>query len=264
MALAPQTPPAPAAVKAAKAPPPDAAPLAKLTREQVELEQMVERYLQGQLLPRQKMELEAFCRDNPKYIDEIQLSTRMHAGLRLIESAGRPEPWNEEKIRFWQTHWFAGAITAAVLAALVGLWQLNTKAEFQTRRAIDAERRLLEMPLSPAATSRSVTVVPAGNPSLENTMVEIGGNSKAEFVTMNIDFSRSNYAHVDVEIERIDQGRVALLRGLRRNSNGIVSLSLNSSALGPGNYIARLSGLDWRAQAYPAGAVTFSILAPRR
>ena len=256
MAVTQKTPAIPAALNTAT-------PLAKLTREQVELEQLVEHYLQGTLTLRQKMELESFCRDNLAYLDDIKLSTRINAGLRLIESAGKPEPWNETRVWFWQTHWFAGAAAAVVLAITIAAWQFHSRSEYFAQRSTAAEKRLLELPLTPASTSRSIRVVPAGLGRAQAAAIVLGSGTKAEFATLQFDLAKSDYGHFDMEIERINQGRVAILRGMRRDSNGIVSWSINSSALGPGQYVVSLSGLDWRGQAWPAGAVAFDIAVRR-
>ena len=256
MAVAQKTPVAPAALNSAP-------PLSRLTREHVELEQLVERYLQGTLTLRQKMELEGFCRDNPAYLDDIKLSTRINAGLRLIESAGRPEPWNENRVWFWQTHWYAGAAVAVVLAITVAAWQFHSRSDYFAMRSAAAEKRLLDLPLTPASTSRTVRVVPAGLSKAQGTPIVLGSSAKAEFVTLQFDLAKSDYNYFDMEIERINQGRVAILRGMRRNSNGIVSWSVNSSALGPGEYVVALSGLDWRGQAWPVGAVAFDVAVRR-
>ncbi len=243
----------------------EAKPVANLTREQIELEQLVERYLQGTLAPRQKMDLEGFCRDNPKYIDEIKLSARMHAGLKLIESAGRPEPWNEQRTWFWQTHWFAGAAVAALLALGIAAWQFQSRNVFFSQRAMEADRKLVEMPLRPAATSRKVRMVPAEQSAQQpqNILATLGGGERAEFATLEFDFSRSKFSHFNVELERVGQGRVAIIQALRRDSNGLVKWSLNSSAIGPGVYLAKFAGLDWRGYAWPAGVAIFEIEARR-
>jgi hypothetical protein len=260
MAIEKDTPPAPTPIRPA-APPP--APVVKLTREQVVLEHMVEHYLQGSLPLKQKIELETFCRDNPQYLDEIKLSTRMNAGLKLIEAAGRPEPWNEKPPRFWHSDWFAALAVAATLIVAVVAWQFHSRADFFERQAAEADRRLRELPMLPAAKDRGVRLAPVAVLT-ENAMTIIGGGERAEFVTLNIDLSRSNSNHFDLEIERVGQGRVGILRSLRRNSNGLVSWSLNSSVLGPGVYAVNISGLDWRGQPSPAGFVSFEVEARRR
>lgn len=235
-----------------------APPLRKLTREEVELEQLTDRYLAGQLQVRQRMELELFCRDNPKFLDEIKLSSRLHAGLKLIEAAGRPEPWNEQKTYPWQTHWFAGVAAALVLAGAIYALVSNSKIGSLTLQVDDARKKLQAMPLMPAGSTREVVLVPAAAPP-ENPSATLGAGERAEWVDLKFDVSKSDFDLFNLEIERVDQGRVLSLRGLRRNSNGQVVWSMNSSALGPGVYPVTISGLNWRGQPVPAGGATFEV-----
>jgi hypothetical protein len=236
-------------------------PLVKLTREQVDLEQYLDRYIAGKLELRQKQQLEQFCRDNPKYLDEVQLSARMHAGLKLIESAGRPEPWNEEKKWFWLTHWFAGAVTAVALVGLVTALVLNGRANRLQRQLTQARQDLIAQPLLPASSSRTVSLVPASRvPS--SPMATIGGGARAEYIIFSLDLHRSDYSLFDFEIERADQGRVTQIYNLRKDSNGFVRWAVNSSALGPGFYTVAINGRNWRGQPVRAGGIAFSV-APR-
>lgn len=236
----------------------NAPPLRKLTREEVELEQLTDRYLAGQLQLRQRMEVELFCRDNPKYLDEIKLSARLHAGLKLIESAGRPEPWNEQKTYLWQTHWFAGVAAALILAGAIYAFVSSSKIDTLTQQVEDARKKLQAMPLTPAASTREVILVPAAS-TPDKPMATLGAGERAEWVDLKFDFSKSDFDLFNLEIERVDQGRVLTLRALRRNSKGQVVWSMNSSALGPGIYAVKISGLNWRGQPVPAGGVAFEV-----
>jgi hypothetical protein len=234
----------------------------RLTRAQVDSEQLVEQYLAGKLQLRAKLALEQFFRDNPKFVDEIALSQRLHAGLRLVEAAGRPEPWNEQKAWFWTTHWFAGGATALVLALGIFAWQASSLAASTQRQLDKATITIKERPLIAAGSSRSVTVAPAANAPTDVAMLTLGGRD-TEFVTMNLDVKRFDQDLFTLEIERVDQGRVALIRHLRRDSNGMISWSLNSSALGPGMYVVRIFGVNWRSQAIEVGGASFEVAPPR-
>lgn len=68
-----------------------------MDREFVERNQIVERYLAGRLPPRGALEFERFCASHPELLDSIGLPTRVHAGLRLLEAGGKPEPWAEKR-----------------------------------------------------------------------------------------------------------------------------------------------------------------------
>jgi hypothetical protein len=52
---------------------------------------------------------------------------------------------------------------------------------------------------------------------------------------------------------------VAVLHNLLKDSNGHLRVGLNSSALGPGNYLLTIDGLDWRGQPVPDAWITIAI-----
>ena len=71
--------------------------------------------------------------------------------------------------------------------------------------------------------------------------------------------SRSAFRAFRVTIDRIDQGRVAIMHNLVKDSNGHLRIALNSSALGPGNYQLTIEGLTWRGETVPDAWVTIGI-----
>ena len=79
-------------------------------------------------------------------------------------------------------------------------------------------------------------------------MVTIGGGD-TEMADIKCDVSWSKFSCFRVTIDRVDQGRVAVLAHMPQDSNGHLRLALNSSALGPGQYQVLLEGLDWRGDA---------------
>ena len=62
-----------------------------------------------------------------------------------------------------------------------------------------------------------------------------------------------------VTIDRIDQGRVAVLGNLAKDSNGHLHIALNSSALGPGNYQLTIEGVSWCGDPEPDSWITIGI-----
>jgi hypothetical protein len=46
---------------------------------------------------------------------------------------------------------------------------------------------------------------------------------------------------------------------MQKDSNGHLRLSLNSSALGPGQYQVMAEGLDWRGDATPEAWFSFAV-----
>src|SRR5246127_5503099 len=73
-----------------------------MDREFIARNQVVERYLSGRLPLKGATDFERFCHEHPEMLDEIGLPERVNAGLRLLEAAGKPEPWQEAPRPVWQ------------------------------------------------------------------------------------------------------------------------------------------------------------------
>jgi hypothetical protein len=80
-----------------------------------------------------------------------------------------------------------------------------------------------------------------------------------QLADLRIDMTHSPYREFRVTIDRIDQGRVAILHNIMQDSNWQVHLSVNTSALGPGNYQFTLDGLTWRGDPEPDAWITIGI-----
>jgi hypothetical protein len=113
-------------------------------------------------------------------------------------------------------------------------------------------------PLEPAATTRIIRIMPNRNGSSNTPAVTIGGGN-AQLCDLRIDMSRSAFRAFRVTIDRIDQGRVAVIQNIYKDSNGHVRVALNSSALGPGNYSFSIDGVTWRGETVPDAWVTIGI-----
>jgi hypothetical protein len=224
----------------------------------IERNQVVERYLAGKLPPKGMIDFERFCRDNPQLVDSLGLPDRVNAALRLLEASGRPEPWAEKPRRFYEkpAAFFTVALVALAAAVIGTLMSLRTtEAE---RQVAVLEKRVGERPLRAATSTRPIVMVPSRTGPSKNPVVTLFGTS-GEMAEMKIDVSWSKYTNFRLLLDRIDQGRVAILANQLRDSNGQLRLSLNSSALGPGDYQLTMEGLDWRGSAEPQAWVTFAV-----
>src|SRR6185369_6467963 len=119
-APAASTPAASAAANAGSAAPAAVAP-APMDRDFIARNQIVERYLSGRLPLKGATEFEKFCTDNPELLDELGLPARVNAGLRLLEAAGKPEPWQEAPKKFWEKPYLAIGLGVATIALAISL-----------------------------------------------------------------------------------------------------------------------------------------------
>jgi len=229
-----------------------------MDRDFIARNQIVERYLSGRLPLKGATDFENFCKENPKVLDELGLPERVNAGLRLLEASGKPEPWQEKSPRFWSRPQFVLGLVAAVVLLGVALAITASNVSIKEQKIARLEKQAAERPLEPATTTRVIRLVPSHEAASNTPAVTIGGGA-AQLVDFKIDETRSAYKTFRVTIDRIDQGRVAVLHNLVKDSNGHLRIALNSSALGPGNYQLAIEGLSWRGDPEPDSWVTIGI-----
>lgn len=226
----------------------------------IERNQIVERYLSGKLPPRGAQDFENFCRANPGQLDAIGLAARVNAGLRLLEVGGTPPPWAERKRAFHEKPVVFAAVAAAAVALLVTCASLLVGQGERTEEIEKLEQELQTRPLLPSTSTRAVVVEPSRTAPSSRAALSLAGGSSAEFVDMKVNVSWSTFTNFRVTIDRIEQGRVAVLGNLQRDSNGHLRIGLNSTALGPGDYQLTIEGLDWRGNAQAQGWVTIAVV----
>jgi len=233
-------------------------PAPVMDRDFIARNQVVERYLSGRLPLKAATEFERFCRDHAELLDEIGLPERVNAGLRLLEASGKPEPWQEAPRPVWQKPQVTLALAVAVVVLVLALAGLAASGSSKSHRIAELQKQNSERALDPATSTREVRLLPSRSGASNAPAIIIGGGA-VQLVDFKIDESRSAYRSFRVTIDRIDQGRVAVISNLDKDSNGHLRIALNSSALGPGNYQLTLEGLDWRGQPQPDSWVTIGI-----
>jgi len=229
-----------------------------MDREFILRNQIAERYVAGRLPVRGTHDFERYCREHPELIQELGLAERVHAALRLLEAGGIALPWEAKPRQWWEK--LPVLIAAAVLALAAGITAMAMVGKLSARDAsIAALRvRMAEQPLEPATSTHSVRLVPSRTaPSTRPAAVIGGGNS--QMADLRIDMGWSRYTAFRVTIDRQDQGRVAVINYLLRDSNGDLRLALNSSALGPGTYQFAIEGLTLHSEAIAQAWVAIGI-----
>jgi len=230
-----------------------------MDRDFIARNQVVERYLSGRLPLKAATEFERFCRDHGELLDEIGLPERVNAGLRLLEASGKPEPWQEAPRPVWQKPQVTLGLAIAVAVLGMTLAGVAANNSSKSHRIAELQKQNSERALDPATSTREIRLLPSRSGASNSPAITIGGGPSAQLVDLKIDESRSAYRAFRVTVDRIDQGRVAVINNLEKDSNGHLRIALNSSALGPGNYQLTLEGLDWRGQPQPDSWVTIGI-----
>ena len=227
-----------------------------MDREFIIKNQIVERYLAGRLPPKGVTDFERLIRQRPELIEELGLPDRVNAGLRLLDAAGIAEPWAEKEKKFWERPVFTFSAAGLCVAALIGCLVLGMQVASRNTSIEKLKAENHERPVVPSTRKRTIIVNTSRNGPPGSAVLTINAG---EFAEMKADLSWSRFTMFRVTIERINQGRIGIFDGLTKDSNGHVRMSLNSGALGPGEYLVTFEGLDMRRQGLPMAWYRFSV-----
>jgi hypothetical protein len=234
------------------------APTPLMDREFIARNQIVERYLSGKLPIKGATDFERFCRAEPDLLDEIGLPERVNAGLRLLEASGKPEPWQQAPKKPWERPELLIGLGAAVLLLAVILAVVSSGSADKSRSIAHLKAALTEQPIEPASTTTTIPLSPSRTGASNTPAITLGGGP-AQLAELHIDMTHSPYRAFRVTIDRVDQGRVAILHNIMKDSNGQLHLAFNTSALGPGIYQFTIDGLSWRGDPEPDAWITIGI-----
>jgi hypothetical protein len=224
----------------------------------IQQNQIIERYLAGKLPLKGAQDFERFCRENPATLTGLGMADRINAALRLLDASGQPEPWAEKPLAFYQKPVAIAVITALAGALLIASLLLLTAGQKKDRQIAVLTDAVETQPLQPSKSTRPIVIEPSRDGPVGSSMATIGGKD-TETADFKFDVSWSSYSNFRITVDRIDQGRVAVLTNLMRDSNGHLRLALNSSAIGPGEYELIFDGLDWRGTPVPQAWARFAV-----
>jgi hypothetical protein len=229
-----------------------------MDRDFIARNQVVDRYFSGKLPIKAATDFERYCKEHPDLLDELGVPDRVHAGLRLLDASGKPEPWQEAPKPLWQKPAAILGIAgfAFVLALALALVVVGSSAK--SHRILDLQRQVADRTLDAATSTRVIRLLPNRSGASSTPAIVIGGTA-AQLVDFRIDESRSPYKDFRVTIDRVDQGRVMVIDNLAKDSNGHLRVAVNSSAFGPGNYLLTIEGLSMRLEPQPDSWATIGI-----
>ena len=231
-------------------------PAPAMDREFIIKNQIVERYLAGRLPPKGVTDFERLVRTRPQLIEELGLADKVNAGLRLLDAAGIAEPWAEKPKKAWEKPAFTMGAAALAIAALIGCLVLGMQVSSRNATIAKQQVENLERPIAPSTHKRTILVGVARNGPPANSTLTI---AHGEFAELKADLSWARYSSYKVSIDRVDQGRVAVIDGLEKDSNGHVRISLNAGAFGPGDYMVSIEGFNMRRESIPIAWYRISV-----
>ncbi|MGA2776127.1 MAG: hypothetical protein ABSF94_01110 [Steroidobacteraceae bacterium] len=231
---------------------PPAAPAPRFDRKFIEDHRLVERYLENKLPLKGARQLEDWCRANPEFLNDLNLSERTHASLKLLERSGSPQDLGEPKPPFWKTPYLPIGLGALCLCCVLALGGLYGKLISLNGRLENAQSLATHGSLSAPKAQHAYRVAPDHAAGIDSARVSFNSKS-AELINLNIDMGYSRETLFRAVIDKRDQGRVLVLENLLKDSNGDLKVAFNTSGFEAGLYDVHIEALPPRGIATPAG-----------
>ncbi|HEY0684383.1 MAG TPA: hypothetical protein VGD45_18755 [Steroidobacter sp.] len=253
-----------------------------MDRKYIESEHIVDRYLSGDLTVREARDFEKFCLDHPAYLQALPIPVRLKTRLsrRPVEgsetgvfeaipsSATRaamevvedddfdPDEAREESRRF---NFGVGlnrvvimALLVAVVAAGAAAVVFGLQASSLADQLQNASKEMTATQMqAPGSVQRYKLQMVKAKPSAPTFAP--GWMNPPQLLDISIDASEGKIAQYQITIDKTDGVRVMQIKRIMRDSNKEVRFSLNSSAFGPGNYLVKVEGYNWRGQTQDVG-----------
>jgi hypothetical protein len=225
----------------------------RFDRKFIEDHQLVERYLEGKLPFKGAHDLENWCRAHPEYLNELKLSDRAHASLKLLEASGRPQDLREPQPPWWKATYVLIALSVVASLSLLAFWAMLGKYILLRGELDDTRTTMNQGSLVQPATTREVRVTPDRAPGIGRARV-IVSRSAPQLLDVHIDLAYTNkLVEFLMFVDKKDQGRALILNNLLKDSNGELRMTLNSTGLAAGIYDARIEALPFRGSPIPLG-----------
>jgi hypothetical protein len=225
----------------------------RFDRKFIEDHKLVERYLENKLPFKGARDLEQWCRAHPDYLNELKLSDRAHASLKLLEASGRPQDLGEPKPPWWKSIYVLIGLGSVTLISLVAFWSLVGKISLLQGKLEDAKHLVDHGSLVQPATEKTIFISPDHSPGIDSARITLS-KSAPLLMDVHIDLAYTEkLMQFRVFVDKKDQGRALVLNNLLKDSNGELRVTLNSTGLSAGIYTVRIEALPPRGVPIPKG-----------
>lgn len=247
----------------------------------IENEHVVDRYLSGELTVREARDFEKFCLDHPQFLQSLPIPVRLKTRLARRPIAGSetgefdaipssttravmdaaddgfdPEEAREEMRR--SSAGF-GVNRVVVIGLLVALLIAAAAAVIYAMRASSLSEQLqgakqevtaIQMQ-APGSVQRYTAQLVKAKP--EQPTLVLGWVTPPQLLDISVDASEGKITQYQITIDKTDGVRVMQIKRVTRDSNKQLRIGLNSSAFGPGDYLVKVEGYNWRGQTQLVG-----------
>jgi hypothetical protein len=171
-----------------------------------------------------------------------------------------PEP---PELAWWQARPVVASLAVvcvALLALAIGSLVSASRDRESARVAAEREKTLT---LRAINSVRALRITPNPRSWSASPDATLAWPEPPQLLELHLPVSYSEFLTFALTLDKVDHGRVLVVERIAPDSNKELLLSLNSSALGPGEYRLRLQGYTWRGDRVDVGWVRLHVTDPR-
>jgi len=225
----------------------------RFDRKFIEDHKLVERYLENKLPFKGARDLENWCRAHPEYLNELKLSERAQASLKLLETSGQPVDLTEPQPPWWKSIQVLIGLGVVAALSLIAFWALLGKYVLLRGELDDTRTLMTRGSLVQPATSTELHVSPDRAQGIDHARIVVA-RAAPQLMDVHIDLGYTNKLdQFRLFVDKKDQGRALILNDLLKDSNGELRMTLNSTGLSAGIYNVRIEALPFRGSPIPIG-----------
>jgi hypothetical protein len=230
----------------------------RFDRNFIEEHRLLERYLTGKLPLRGARDLEAWCRSNPQYLEELELAQRTQMSLKLLEASGRSQDLSEPSIPWWKSIYVQIGVGVIAFVSMFAFWVLLGKYML-ARNALDDARTLAKQgPMAAPQSILTMRVEPDRAPGINHARVTVN-HAVPSMLDLRMNLGYTKLTLFKLTMEKKEQGRALVIDNLGKDSNAELKVSFNTTSLTPGHYDLRLDGLPFRGDPIGEGWLILNV-----
>lgn len=218
----------------------------------IEDNKLIERYLDNKLPFKGARDLENWCRNHPEYLNNLKLSERAQASLKLLEASGQPQDLREPPAPWWKSPYVPIGLAVVAVLCLAGFWALMGKYALLRGELEDTRTHIDQGSLVQPATMSTQHVSPDRAPGVDRARIVVS-RSAPQLIDLHIDMSYTKIMEFRMFVDKLDQGRALIIENLLKDSNNELRLTFNTTGLAAGAYTVRIEALPPRGTPIPMG-----------
>jgi hypothetical protein len=166
-------------------------------------------------------------------------------------------------LAWWQARPFVAglAVACVALAALAVTSLMNASREREAARVAAAREQT--QTLRAINSVRTLRIAPNPRSWSASPDLALDWPEPPQLLELRLAVGYASFPAFAVVVDKVDHGRVLVAERMTPDSSKDLRLSLNSSALGPGEYRLRLQGHTWRGDRVDVGWVRLQVTEPR-